>query len=65
MGRAILGLVIGLASGIWIFGPDEAPEAAFDRGHETGYNDGQWEVCNEIGDISLNVKNHLSNCDGF
>ncbi|MDP1668590.1 hypothetical protein [Phaeovulum sp.] len=44
---------------------NENSEEAHDRGYEEGFEDGQFEVCEEIGRVSLAVKALLQSCRGL
>ena len=58
--RAGFSLVIAL--GLGACGDDEAiREAAY----EEGYNDGQYDVCRELGGIAPGVKDRLRHCRGY
>ncbi len=50
---------------VLISGCGESTEEIYERGYEDGYNQGQYDVCEEAAGISAGVKDRLSNCRGF
>ena len=43
----------------------ESADEAYVRGYDEGYNDGQYEVCNDLEGIAPGFKAQLPQCDGF
>ncbi len=64
MTRKTMGRRFGILLIAMLAGCGESSEEAYERGYEAGYNDGQWEVCRELGSVAPGVEDRLQGCDG-
>ena len=61
MTRKTIGRRFGILLIAMLAGCGESSEEAYER----GYNDGQWDVCNELESVAPGVEGRLQNCRGL
>jgi hypothetical protein len=59
--KAVLALTVILA----LAACGDSDEEIYERAYEEGYNDGQYDVCDELKGVSAAIEAKLRNCRGF